>query len=149
MRTMGKQLKHAFKNAPATRQLSLETKDDTLRITIPNIDGDSIEAHLDDAQKKLIITAPSLKITIATRLNMVGVELIEEHKLTEKDKDGKESEFVSTSVSRMDQATERELLLDQQTIEYDQDNKKLMVIIPIKQEYKGKPVPINKINSKK
>src|SRR3989338_2492664 len=60
MRSMGKQLKHTFKSSPATRQLSLETKDNTLRITIPNIEGDAIEAHLDDAQKKLIIIAPAL-----------------------------------------------------------------------------------------
>lgn len=148
MRTMGKQFKYAFTNAGKNRQVALDVKDNALHITIPDVAGENIEAHLDDKQPKLTITAPQLKVTIMTRHNIVGVELLEEHEIIEKEGE-KESKFVTTSVSRMDQTVARDLLLDAQTIDYDQETKKLTVIIPMKEEYKGKPVAINRVKSKK
>ncbi len=126
--------------------LDINTTQQQAIVTFYGIDGDSIEARLNDANTQLTITTPVAKLMITARNNIITIEAQEIINNREEHKKGI-IQCSSTSFYKTRSSVPGKLLLENQTTDYNADTKELIVTIPFISANKGKVVPINKLPS--
>ncbi len=142
---------HIAQNDP---KVVLKDEDRQIVITISDIDTQKLDATVNNASNRLVVTTPSDNIAIGVQSNIVGIEISRQHEAVKKDKKNDNDretnyeQYVGRSLSRIEQLVDGKPLLDQQTIDYDQDNKQLIITIPKQEVKKDKAVPINRISKK-
>lgn len=145
MRHMRKQcMQQPFWPAPSYQHTSMTTSDKNAIITLADIDGDNIEARLNDANNRLTITTPIKKFTIATRGNIIFIEAQEVIHSQREKKEGV-AQFYGTSIDQTQTSVSGLPLLEKRSIDYNPDTKELIITIPFQEIQHGKIVPINKL----
>jgi len=148
MRKMRKGMKKTVRSMQLPEQssaVSLKEEDDAVVLTFTDIT--TAEATLQGDQ--LSVVTPEQRITITVRGNVIGIETAQEQKETRQkgeDDDSFTAQYIGSSYSSMSQAFGSKLLLDQRTIDLDEENHELIVRIPKKAAKKSTPVTINKIS---
>ena len=134
--------------APSYQNISLNQHNDSIIITISDIEADNVEARLNDANNRLTITTPTAVIIVTGRKNIIGIEAQAQVRAQNKEDEEikKESNhYFGTSITRMERSVSSKPLLETQTIDYDSNKKELIITIPLQRINKGKEIPINTI----
>lgn len=155
MEQMRKNMKSLRKIPKSSAPVSFKENDTNVVITILGIDTEELSATLNNTNDQLSIITPENRITISVRDNMIGIETMHEKKelkeKTKKDADDEtmSAQYIRSAYASISQTVSAPLVLEKQTIDYDQENKELTITIPKQELKKGTAVPINKIGKKK
>lgn len=134
-----------FWSAPHQQSISLDTTNKNATITLSNIDGENVEARLNDTNNGLSITTPTKKFIISTNGNILAIKAQEVMHSQQEKKEGGIAQFHGTSKYQSQCSVHGKLLLEKHTIDYNPDKKELIIVIPFAQVSNGKIVPINKL----
>lgn len=150
MHRMRKQMRNSMQSSSIMKSpisATIDDQDKKIVITINGIDAQDINARVNEENTVLTVTTPTDLIRILINGSLVAAEISHESKTATKDDKNKEQEVYSSFVTNTAQTVQGTPLLEQQTIDYDKENKELTITLPKKE--RGKTVAINHVTKLK
>lgn len=141
----GQEVKQAIVSAFDIKlQISIQEEDNTVVATIKGIKADKVDATINDENDTLTIKANTTDILVMAKDRILTVAIRHEVPAGKIKSGDKEIQTFSHSSMQKSRTITSPVMLDKQTINYDQAKEELVITVP-KAELKkaGKPVTVN------